>query len=959
MGIRQYRAKAVKAVKAVKVVKAVRMVKAVKAAGDGGGGARRAGGFGRLVGAWGRLGGRGLALLLVAVMAMGLLPPLAALGGSTPPTAAAGAAQAADLALDLASALDTVRVTIADQTGEWAQAKLRDEVEVGFQPGETVLEVVRRSVTAAVYGEPCDFEAPGGAYGTYIAAINGLAAGGAGAWSGWVFAVNNVSPSVGIDAVRVKAGDKIRVEYSANGGIDGVEWGTSNGETAGFVFSRGNLSYLTDEWGYTSLILTLPDNGGGAAQTVQITKVPGMDGKTVSIYTTQGSQGGQGDQVGGQEGQGGQGDQVGGQEGQGGRGPGYGLGEDIPVSRGERLLVVLDGDFASLSAIDIQLVGPDEIPVLLANIAASYVDSGGEWQIVDMAAYKKYWPDQDKPATSAAARENYINYGIGAVNDYAAVGGYYPDGEYAKAIIALRAVGIDPRELYPVNSRSPVNGVELLRGASASTVNTAVYALRAYRQGDYGSESQERALVDYLLGQRDGTTGAWGYEYVGFNADADITAEVLGALSHYRAWPGVNEAVTKGLEWLKDQQLPDGNFGFSGSASANSSAMVILALCELGIDPREVRKNGDSVLDGLLSFAAGGLDGFTSAEYDSDWQIIGYGKNATATEQGFRALIAAARLIESGGAPVDLYDFSANAAAPGYANGSPVPQTPGEPVSGSQITVTFRLNGLNDGALIPERSVSVPADAKVYHVFKQVLDSLGYQYAGAERGYVRSITEPGGRVLSEFDYGPNSGWLYQVNGELPKLALTDCGLREGDEILWYYTRDWVQDPAAGSAVAPVAVRTPVVTPPVRIEGGAAVAEVSGRQLEDALRAARSSGAGEIVIAPAVGAGAAAGGGGGNGSAGGGVAGAGNSGDGNVGGNVGGNGVGIVGGVGSEIREVTVTLPLEALAKIAAAGGIALNVKNGLTEIRLPAEVLGQIAAAGGSSGSDGSGGNGG
>lgn len=50
--------------------------------------------------------------------------------------------------------------------------------------------------------------------------------------------------------------------------------------------------------------------------------------------------------------------------------------------------------------------------------------------------------------------------------------------------------------------------------------------------------------------------------------------------------------------------------------------------------------------------------------------------------------------------------------------------------------------------------------------------------------------------------GKNSGWLYKVNGSLPAIPLTSYKLSCGDEILWYYTVDYKQDPAAGGMDTP-------------------------------------------------------------------------------------------------------------------------------------------------------------
>ena len=49
-----------------------------------------------------------------------------------------------------------------------------------------------------------------------------------------------------------------------------------------------------------------------------------------------------------------------------------------------------------------------------------------------------------------------------------------------------------------------------------------------------------------------------------------------------------------------------------------------------------------------------------------------------------------------------------------------------------------------------------------------VLEGSGITAVGAESGYIRSMTK-GDVTYGEFTSGPNSGWLYKVNGRLPSL----------------------------------------------------------------------------------------------------------------------------------------------------------------------------------------------
>ena len=84
---------------------------------------------------------------------------------------------------------------------------------------------------------------------------------------------------------------------------------------------------------------------------------------------------------------------------------------------------------------------------LLTNIAKSYADNRGEWQVMDMGAYASTHPDGTK--LSDTAKQAYINQAIASISNEKA-----EDTTYAKAILALKSQGVDPTQLYPANSNT-------------------------------------------------------------------------------------------------------------------------------------------------------------------------------------------------------------------------------------------------------------------------------------------------------------------------------------------------------------------------------------------------------------------------------------------------------------------------------------------------------------------------
>lgn len=420
---------------------------------------------------------------------------------------------------------------------------------------------------------------------------------------------------------------------------------------------------------------------------------------------------------------------------------------------------------------------------LLKKIANSYQDvSEDGWIIMDMAAYEGLKLDGAK--TSANARQKYINSAITAVADENA-----GETTYTKAILALTSIGVDAEELYPENSTAPISAVAGLNTVShGSSAWVAPYTLAVYGQKGYkGTEEPVKAIIDAVLAnqQPDGSWSEYGYT-------VQTTANVLAGLAFYQDRADVQAAIEKAVDYLSAVQGEDGRFDddpYGGGPDANTAAMVVIGLAAVGIDPADFVKNGHSAMDGLLSFALTDNSGF------------GYTNNTTpnsyATEQAFRALIAA-KLVMDIGKAFNIYDFSHNADSlqPGYVKA--VEDKPVEPEKpkGDEITVKVSIKAI-DEYWMKNKSVSIEEDFTVYDAFLEALEDSDIEQEGAKNGYIESMTKDG-VTLSEFDEGDNSGWLYKVNDELPDVGIKDYELEDGDKILFYYTQDWKKDPDAGS-----------------------------------------------------------------------------------------------------------------------------------------------------------------
>ena len=127
-----------------------------------------------------------------------------------------------------------------------------------------------------------------------------------------------------------------------------------------------------------------------------------------------------------------------------------------------------------------------------------------------------------------------------------------------------------------------------------------------------------------------------------------------------------------------------------------------------------------------------------------------------------------------------------------------------------KVTVSFTLSGNGELWLGTRTLRDLDEGVTVFDVLRQLRKGgvLSFEHKG---GYVQSIT-CGGKTLAELDEGKNSGWLYTVNGELPDVYMSAYGLKNGDSVRVYFTKDYTKEPGADrwKPVTPV-TKTETVT----------------------------------------------------------------------------------------------------------------------------------------------------
>ena len=94
-----------------------------------------------------------------------------------------------------------------------------------------------------------------------------------------------------------------------------------------------------------------------------------------------------------------------------------------------------------------------------------------------------------------------------------------------------------------------------------------------------------------------------------------------------------------------------------------------------------------------------------------------------------------------------------------------------------------------DGVMLEATQVEFTAGASVFDVFRTVLreEKIHFEYVDAS-AYDSVYIEGIGNIY-EFDCGPQSGWMFSVNGIYPGLGCSAYTLADGDVILFNYTCD--------------------------------------------------------------------------------------------------------------------------------------------------------------------------
>ncbi len=453
----------------------------------------------------------------------------------------------------------------------------------------------------------------------------------------------------------------------------------------------------------------------------------------------------------------------------------------------------------------------EKLRSLIDTIANTYTGKSDEWVVFDMAAYAKL-NRKSSVTTSNAAKENYLNLTINALAQNNALA-----SDRAKGELILGALGIDTTKLTPYGGGKAYNNAAKLQAMNMNvSYYTAPWILLADEQGNVKLTDKQVQQLVKILTDNQGANGLcqgayWGKTY----DDIDTTGTALAALARfakatedpYDVKDQANTFITKALAGLGKAQGENGSFG-----NVNTDAMVIAGLAAIGKNPSNFKNNNSSLADALTLYVNEGQNGFSSG-YAAG--TAGEKAQALATEQGFRALVVLEKLKEANVGMYNIYTGKISveenpvtkpepgktaASASGVGTPENSTSTPGGGTTSGQniiaaisICPDSKTEWLSTTHTLAEGSTAADLIVKA-------LDAAGMRSVGAGSGYVKSVTKDG-VTLAEKDKGPNSGWMYTVNGKSTQAAINGYKLQSGDTVKLYYVEDYTKD-AGSSGWAP-------------------------------------------------------------------------------------------------------------------------------------------------------------
>ncbi len=367
--------------------------------------------------------------------------------------------------------------------------------------------------------------------------------------------------------------------------------------------------------------------------------------------------------------------------------------------------------------------------------------------------------------------------------------------------------------------------------------NEPMWALLTLDSRDYaepaGALWTRDKLATELILQYQNPEGGFGLTD-NVTASVDMTAMAVQALApYYTNRADVKEAVDKALAYLQSQMSADCGF----NSNVEGTAQVVLALAALNRNPALPESGfapnlAVNMLTNIASFAAEG-GGYKHYAADRAPQIM-------STTQAMLAFEAYRRQANAENFIYDLSDVN-------------------------------RLAMLQQRLAEIEHLQAADYTAESWQALQTAKNAAQKLLAGTyTEADLQAPAVLGGFWLAEFDNAPSSGWKYLVNGRYPNVGLRYYWPKNGDVIIWRYVDDYTDnkdnsnkwqeaediDPnpsmsgGSGGLTGVSGEKTSILAPEVNIDAkGAATAEISVKDVVDALKKAQKDKAESITIMP--------------------------------------------------------------------------------------------------------------
>jgi hypothetical protein len=255
--------------------------------------------------------------------------------------------------------------------------------------------------------------------------------------------------------------------------------------------------------------------------------------------------------------------------------------------------------------------------------------------------------------------------------------------DLARRILALAAVGIDPRPLADALEAMVINGS--VNGDQY--LNDDIFAMLALRAAGRASTSEPLQTISSFVLDQQRSDGGWGVTTLS-RSDVDSTAAAIQALKSI----GQTAFLPAALSYLHTQQNDDGGFPFRKPSATNSAstAWVLSALSVAGESVNDWQMNGKSPRDALLTFLQN--DGGFS------WQANDSATTALLTSYAVLALNAKGLIVQTYTPPVP----------PPAPTPTPTPQPVPVPVPTPAPTPTTETNTIATTEPAPTAAKSAP-----------------------------------------------------------------------------------------------------------------------------------------------------------------------------------------------------------------------------------------------------------